>query len=51
MLIPRYIQNAIEAQLGKQKVVMLYDKRRTGKMTIIEHIALKFSAELNRDGF
>ncbi len=45
MIIPRYIQNAIEAQLGKQKVVMLYGTRRTGKTTIIEHIAKKIPAE------
>lgn len=45
MIIPRYIQNAIEAHLGKQKVVMLYGTRRTGKTTIIEHIAQKFSAD------
>ncbi len=43
MDIPRIIQKQIEAQLGKQKVVMLYGTRRTGKTTIIENIATKHS--------
>src|SRR5882757_5362839 len=39
MDIPRILEKQIEGQLGKQKVVMLYGTRRTGKTTIIENIA------------
>jgi uncharacterized protein len=38
MEIPRYVQTSIENQLGKQKVVLLYGTRRSGKTTIIENI-------------
>jgi predicted AAA+ superfamily ATPase len=41
MDIPRIIEKQLEGQLGKQKVVMLYGTRRTGKTTIIEHIAAR----------
>lgn len=37
MEIPRYVQTSIENQLGKQKVVLLYGTRRSGKTTIIEN--------------
>jgi predicted AAA+ superfamily ATPase len=39
--IDRILAHRIEKQLGKQKVIMLYGSRRTGKTTIIEHIATK----------
>lgn len=42
MLIPRFITNKIEGDLGKQKVILLYGTRRTGKTTIIEHLATKY---------
>jgi len=41
MDIPRLLEKKIEAELGKQKVIMLYGSRRTGKTTIIEHIAAR----------
>lgn len=41
MDIPRLLEGKIEAELGKQKVIMLYGSRRTGKTTIIEHIAAR----------
>lgn len=41
MEIPRYVQTSIENQLGKQKVVLLYGTRRSGKTTIIENIFYK----------
>ena len=41
MDIPRLIEKKIEAELGKQKVIMLYGARRTGKTTIIENIAAR----------
>lgn len=34
----RYLQDKLESQIGKQKVLMLYGSRRTGKTTIIENI-------------
>lgn len=40
--ISRFIQTKIEEHIGKQKVIMLYGSRRTGKTTIIEKIAEKF---------
>lgn len=46
MNIPRYIQDLIESQLGKQKVIMLYGSRRTGKTTIIEHIQQKYDKKV-----
>ena len=39
MNIPRLVQQQIEKQIGKQKLIMLYGTRRTGKTTIIETIA------------
>jgi len=41
MDIPRLLEQQIEKQLGKQKIILLYGTRRTGKTTIIENIALK----------
>lgn len=41
MDIPRLIEKKIEAELGKQKVIMLYGTRRSGKTTIIENIAAR----------
>jgi predicted AAA+ superfamily ATPase len=41
MDIPRLLEKKIEAELGKQKVIMLYGSRRTGKTTIIESIAAR----------
>jgi len=41
--IPRSLEQQIESQLGKQKVILLYGTRRTGKTTIIEHIAAKYA--------
>jgi uncharacterized protein len=45
MEVPRLIQHQIEKQLGKQKVILLYGARRTGKTTMIEHIAEKHASE------
>jgi uncharacterized protein len=41
MDIPRLLEKKIESELGKQKVIMLYGTRRTGKTTIIEHITAR----------
>jgi predicted AAA+ superfamily ATPase len=41
MDIPRLLDKKIEADLGKQKVILLYGTRRTGKTTIIENIAAR----------
>lgn len=41
MDIPRLIEQKLEKQVGKQKVILLYGTRRTGKTTIIENIAAK----------
>lgn len=45
MVIPRLVQKQIESHLGKQKVLMLYGTRRTGKTTIIEGIVEKHAKE------
>nr|MBI1228818.1 AAA family ATPase [Cytophagales bacterium] len=45
MEIPRYVQESVEKQLGKQKVVLLYGTRRSGKTTIIENIFHKNQQE------
>jgi uncharacterized protein len=45
MDIPRLLQKKIEGDLGKQKVILLYGTRRTGKSTIIGHIAATHSDE------
>src|SRR5580698_9842097 len=42
MDIPRLLEKKIEKELGKQKVIMLYGTRRTGKTTIIENIAARY---------
>src|SRR5258708_1186643 len=39
MDIPRIIEKQIKNDIGKQKVIMLYGTRRTGKTNIIENIA------------
>ena len=41
MEIPRMTETQILKQIGKQKVILLYGTRRTGKSTIIENIAAK----------
>jgi predicted AAA+ superfamily ATPase len=41
MEIPRITETQILKQVGKQKVILLYGTRRTGKSTIIENIAAK----------
>jgi uncharacterized protein len=46
MDIPRQIASEISKQLGRQKVIMLYGSRRTGKTTIIENIALNHGADV-----
>jgi uncharacterized protein len=46
MDIPRLVETEIEKQLGKQKVIMLYGSRRTGKTSIIENIASSHDAEI-----
>jgi hypothetical protein len=38
MEIQRYIEQKISTKIGKQKVLLLYGSRRTGKTTIIENI-------------
>ncbi|OOG76770.1 ATP-binding protein [Algoriphagus sp. A40] len=38
MEIPRFVAKKILSQIGKQKVLMLYGSRRTGKTTIIQEI-------------
>ena len=44
MDIPRLIEKRIEEELGKQKVILLYGTRRTGKTTIIENIAARYDS-------
>ncbi len=46
MDIPRLLEQKIEKQLGKQKVIMLYGTRRTGKTTIIENIAGRYDQDV-----
>ncbi len=46
MEIPRIIEKQIEGEVGKQKVIMLYGTRRTGKTTIIENIAAKHGKDV-----
>lgn len=41
MDILRVVENKIEKDIGIQKVIMLYGTRRTGKTTILEHIAVR----------
>jgi predicted AAA+ superfamily ATPase len=45
MPIERLIERQIEKQLGRQKVILLYGTRRTGKTTIIENIAAKHGSD------
>ena len=42
MDIPRIIEEEIIRHIGKQKVILLYGSRRTGKSTIVESIAKKY---------
>ena len=46
MNIPRLIERKIENEIGKQKVILLYGTRRTGKTTIIENIATKYASDV-----
>ncbi len=46
MDIHRLLQQQIEKQIGKQKVIMLYGTRRIGKTTIIENIAAKYGNDV-----
>jgi predicted AAA+ superfamily ATPase len=46
MDIPRLLQQKIEKQLGKQKVILLYGTRRVGKTTIIENISAKYGNDV-----
>ncbi|HEY9342326.1 MAG TPA: ATP-binding protein [Hanamia sp.] len=41
MYIQRVIEQQIIKQIGKQKVILLYGSRRTGKSTIIKHLTEK----------
>ncbi|MBC7553754.1 MAG: ATP-binding protein [Taibaiella sp.] len=45
MEIVRMLAKQIEKNLGRQKVILLYGTRRTGKTTIIENIAEKHGAD------
>lgn len=38
MDVPRFVESMMNAQIGKQKVLLLYGSRRTGKTTIIERL-------------
>ncbi len=46
MDIPRLIQQKVEKYIGKQKVIMVYGSRRTGKTSLIENITEKFGADV-----
>jgi predicted AAA+ superfamily ATPase len=46
MDIVRLIETDIIKHIGKQKVIMLYGTRRTGKTTIIRNIAKRYGAEV-----
>jgi uncharacterized protein len=46
MDIPRLLQQKIEKQIGKQKVILLYGTRRAGKTTIIENLAVKYGTDV-----
>lgn len=45
MEIPRFVEQKLSKQIGKQKVLMLYGSRRTGKTTIIENLVEKHEKE------
>lgn len=44
--IPRLLSGLIERHIGKQKVILLYGTRRTGKTTLIESIAARHGTEV-----
>lgn len=44
--IPRLLSSLIERHIGKQKVILLYGTRRTGKTTLIESIAARHGTEV-----
>lgn len=46
MYIPRILEQVIEKQIGKQKVILLYGSRRTGKTTLIENIAARHTEDV-----
>ena len=46
MEIHRFVQTQVEKLIGRQKVVLLYGARRTGKTTIIENLAQKYPSEV-----
>ncbi len=50
MEIPRLIEDKLKKQIGKQKVLLLFGTRRTGKSTIVESIAAQHSASLLLQG-
>jgi predicted AAA+ superfamily ATPase len=45
-IIPRLLEQRIEKQIGKQKVLLLYGTRRVGKTTLIEDIANKHKPDV-----
>ncbi|EOZ96003.1 Prokaryotic ATPase [Indibacter alkaliphilus LW1] len=45
MEISRYVFDLLEKQIGKQKVLLLYGSRRTGKTTIIEALFKKYAED------
>lgn len=45
MEIPRFVAKKILSQIGKQKVLMLYGSRRTGKTTIIHEIQRQYESQ------
>jgi predicted AAA+ superfamily ATPase len=45
MKIKRYVFDLLDRHIGKQKVLLLYGSRRTGKTTIIEAIFEKYADE------
>jgi len=45
MGIQRYIERKISTKIGKQKVLLLYGSRRTGKTTIIENILRQYESD------
>lgn len=45
MEIPRFVAKKILSQIGKQKVLMLYGSRRTGKTTIIQEIQRQYESQ------
>jgi len=45
MEVPRFVETKLIAQIGKQKVLILFGSRRTGKTTIIERINEAYKEE------